>query len=785
MAQRRDPKVEVETVVFKGGLDQVSPALELSPGALIDAQNYEPYINGGYRRMYGIERLDGRPAPSAQSYYNMACALTGAVAVGNTVTGVTSGATAVVLKVNGTTELIVCKVVGTFQAETINVSGTAVGAITTVLQSAASTAILHSLYTSLAANNYRADIQKVPGSNATRGAWYYNGKYYAIRDNVGATAAAMFVSSAAVSEVVTISIAAPGVINWTAHGFAPGQAISFATTGALPTGLVAGTTYYVANAGIGANSFSVAATVGGAAITTSGTQSGTQTATSGAGWQQISFGTEILFGAATGQINIGDTVTGGTSGATGVVQRALLRTGTWTASGVGSLVFDSITGAFVSGEALKVGGVSMATSTTASTAIALKPGGRCEFVNTNFSGSAATYYMYFADGVNYISEFDGTRLVPIRTGINGDAPKYIASWRIMLVAGIDSSIEVSGIGQPYSWTALTGAAELALGAPCTGIKPQIGTVTAGTLTIFTQAQTFNLYGTSVADFNLVIQSPESGAVPYTCQNIGFAYYLDTKGVQQITTSQQFGGFIMATLTRAIQPIINSKQGLATATCVVKESNQYRVFFSDGTGIILYMQAKDAESIGGTILLGDEVGGISYFDYSIMGAGWYLNTVNSVIDVNGNEQLIAAGSDGYVYSLDKGTSFDGSFIESHIMLPFNSSKSPRNNKHYKRGTFHMTILGTANVTIGYTLNFGSPNVDEGFRNFQTLIGAGGIWDIMNSDNFTWDAQAVGEYVVDMPGDGDNLGILLYGDTDQDLPYVAQDVVMQYIIRRQKR
>jgi hypothetical protein len=80
------------------------------------------------------------------------------------------------------------------------------------------------------------------------------------------------------SAVVTISIATPGVVTWAAHGLTVGQAISFSTTGALPTGLVAGTQYYVIAAGFVSGSFQVSAQAGGAAINTSGTQSGVHTA---------------------------------------------------------------------------------------------------------------------------------------------------------------------------------------------------------------------------------------------------------------------------------------------------------------------------------------------------------------------------------------------------------------------------------------------------------------------------------------------------------------------------
>lgn len=79
---------------------------------------------------------------------------------------------------------------------------------------------------------------------------------------------------------VTISIATPGVVTDTAHGLVVGSPVVFSTTGALPTGLTAGTTYYVKTVA-DANSYTVAATPGGSAIATSGTQSGTHTRSGG------------------------------------------------------------------------------------------------------------------------------------------------------------------------------------------------------------------------------------------------------------------------------------------------------------------------------------------------------------------------------------------------------------------------------------------------------------------------------------------------------------------------
>lgn len=85
------------------------------------------------------------------------------------------------------------------------------------------------------------------------------------------------------SATVTITIATPAVVSYTAHGLVTGDKTYITTTGALPTGLTASTTYYVI--GVDANSFRLATTLGnahsGTAINTTGSQSGTHTLFSG------------------------------------------------------------------------------------------------------------------------------------------------------------------------------------------------------------------------------------------------------------------------------------------------------------------------------------------------------------------------------------------------------------------------------------------------------------------------------------------------------------------------
>lgn len=78
----------------------------------------------------------------------------------------------------------------------------------------------------------------------------------------------------------TVTIASPGVVTVAqGHGLEAGAPFTPTTTGSLPTGMTASTTYYVLASGLTPTTFQFAATPGGTAIVTTGTQSGVHTYT--------------------------------------------------------------------------------------------------------------------------------------------------------------------------------------------------------------------------------------------------------------------------------------------------------------------------------------------------------------------------------------------------------------------------------------------------------------------------------------------------------------------------
>ena len=114
-----------------------------------------------------------------------------------------------------------------------------------------------------------ADIH-LTSSNVTEAdyAAYASGTTYADGDRV---------TIISPSATVTMTIASPCVVTWTAHGLPDKTPVRFTTTGALPTGITAGQIYFTRDGTDSANALKLSLTPGGAAINTAGSQSGTHT----------------------------------------------------------------------------------------------------------------------------------------------------------------------------------------------------------------------------------------------------------------------------------------------------------------------------------------------------------------------------------------------------------------------------------------------------------------------------------------------------------------------------
>ena len=678
------PEVKMQLIPFRGGLDTETPALLKRDGVARDAQNYECSISGGYNTVWGYERYDGQAKPSDANYAIINVTITGSFAAGNTITGVTSGATAVVIAVVTSTTpdyLAITKIVGTFNSsETLNVSGSPQGTTSsTATVDGASTVLLHAQYKNLAADRYRSDIAAIPGSGSVLGIVRLNDVLYGFRNNAGGTAAAIYKSTSS-------------------------------------------------------------------------------------GWSLVPLLYELSFTAGSVAPAEGGSITQG--GVAAVVRRVVLQSGTWAGgTAAGRFIISAPTGGNFAAGAL--GGATTATASGIQTAITILPGGRYSFDIYNFTGSTSTSRIYGADGVNRAFEFDGTYYVPITTGMASDTPLHIKGHKNHLFLSFLGSVQHSSLGLPYQWSVVTGAAELGMGDNVTGFATQTGGDTTAALAIFSRNKTTILYGTSSANWNIVTNSEEVGAYPYTIQNTPVTMSFDDRGVSLLQATQDYGNFDSNSVSAHIRTWTNARRTSSRASCICRDKSQYRIFFTDNSALFV------------TVVNGKVIGMLPILYASAIKCAW------SSEDSDGTEVMYFGSDDGMVYQMDKGTSFDGANIEAWITLAYTFSKSPRTRKRYRKAMLEVNGSGYAEFGFTYQLGYNSTDIPQpGTENIITSFSSV-YWDSFTWDAFIWDGVTLSPSEAQLSGTAENISLIINSSSDYYSPLTFSGAVIHYSHRRQLR
>ena len=274
------PPVKYDTIALGGGLDLITPYMNLAPGVVRSAVNFECSPTGGYTRVAGYERFDGRPAPSSASILLLTVTANSLpAALAQTVTGAVSGATGILIAVTAT-YFVLAGVTGTFNGT----EGLLIGGSTVATQAgfaSAPTPELYARYRALAADVYRTAISAPPGSGPVRGAFIYSGATYCFRDNFNATASLLYQATTsgwtAVPYQYEVAFTAGGTVT-PADGatLTKGSVTAVVRRVVLQTGAWSGsnaTGRLIIEAPTGGNfSSGTAALTGGATVTLSGAQ---------------------------------------------------------------------------------------------------------------------------------------------------------------------------------------------------------------------------------------------------------------------------------------------------------------------------------------------------------------------------------------------------------------------------------------------------------------------------------------------------------------------------------
>jgi hypothetical protein len=711
---------------LEGGLDIVTPALSVKPGAAIAMVNYEPWYQGGYRRIPGYERFDGRPKPSDASFTGWESSDVSAASIGLTVTGDITGTTGVVCGIwddsaegnlYGTDYLAVTKVSGPgFQnGEGLNTAAYTINSAPTLRF--APTIDLEEDWLLAAEDEYRQDIQPVTGSGPVRGVWQRLADIYAIRDNGGAT---------------------QGVL-WRA----------------TPTGW---------------------------------TQAG------------ITMADYLYFNTGTSDIFEGDTITGLVSGASATVHRVVLNGGSvaWDGSGEGYLVLTGVTGgSFSSGEALQVAAATKANAVGTEVAFTFPAGGVYRFHNHNFFGGASTYRAYGCNGVGPAFEIDENRVVsPILMPTNpatGEAPTNNTPFLIeehrnhLFLAFEGGSLQHSAPGTPLVFQSFLGAGEFGLGDEITSLNSIVGNV----LVASTSRETRGLFGTDVSNWELRVIAEQTGSVLYGAQKIDTVYSLDDLGITSVARSDQFGDFVGATVSQKVQPIVIVNRPRFNDSTIVRESNQFRTYFTDNSALVMYVPvgSQSESRQGGTTAQQPQFGFISY-DIPV-------KQIYNTDDETGKERTYFVTDNltwqGYVFEDQIGKNFDGEPIASYVRTAFNQVGSPTMRKKFRRADLELNAPTQVTLRVQSDLTYSAAAVSSSIADLDDIanipaidiVSGGGFWNVDNWDEFLWDGQTISTARANLRGTGENISFLIFNETAKTNPFVLQGITIHYDMRRLQR
>lgn len=692
-----------------GGLDIVTPALSVKPGMALALANYEPWFNGGYRRVFGYEVYDGRPKPSEQTFSGFDVSDASGLTLGDTVTGDSSGASGTVIGIwvddgtYGTDTIGVTKITnGPFtNGEGVNTASFTVDS--TPVDRYAPDSDLEDTWLLEAQDNYRADIQVVPGANAVRGAWLRKATSFAVRDNAGETAGILHVAS---------------------------------TSGWVTTGITMAEYIYF---------------------------------DAGGGGTQQPLPSE------------GDTIDGASSGASATVHRVILHAGSTTNDDAsGYFVLTGIAGGpFTDNEKLQVLGTDVADADGANIQFSFSVGGIYQFLNNNFFGGVDSYRTYGVNSVDPAFEIDENLIVsPIllpKDALTGQPatndPFLIEEHRnYLFMAYPGGSLVQTVIGEPLVINGFLGAAEFGMGDEITGLNSVVGSA----LVCTTERETRGLFGKDSNDWELKLIGEATGGKLYTSKKMDTVYSLDDLGITSIARTDSFGSFMGATVSQLIQPLVSLFRDRSTTSTIVRGSNQYRLYFDDGSALVMYIPTA-GQSLSNTRAV-VEFGQLSYPEV--------VRQMYAAEDGSGAETHFFVSDDGFVRQDQKGNNFNGAVIRSTVRLVYNQVKSPSIRKKFRRAILELDSQKPLTLKVIYDLTYGGLDNKSGNTDLDIDAG-GGLWDVDNWDEFFWDGQTVSTASVNLGGTGTNISLLIFNESATARPFVVQGITLHYEIRRQQR
>jgi hypothetical protein len=336
---------------------------------------------------------------------------------------------------------------------------------------------------------------------------------------------------------------------------------------------------------------------------------------------------------------------------------------------------------------------------------------RYQFKNANFYASDNTDAIYGVSGASRGFVMGGATAAMSFIYTQADAaldiPRHVEYHVYHLALGFQpGSVQLSVVGQPTNFDGAQGASEHGVGDILTGLMSMPGV----TLAIFCASSIHSLVGAVVDSFSLQVLAPNTGCVEYTLVDMGEPMYLDNRGVCVLSTSANYGDFVDGRLSEKVSSYLRRKLrkdliGKSTSAGVacaipVREKNQYRIFFNDGSIVTVTM--KGSKNAPGFTFQKYFLDATSTEDFTstIVPIAW-----TSEVDDGGVERMFvshynedAVNTSNYVYALDAGDSFDGNYIPHYFTTNWYHTENPAQFQTLQAVRLHGLSKGKAGLKV---------------------------------------------------------------------------------------
>jgi len=320
-------------------------------------------------------------------------------------------------------------------------------------------------------------------------------------------------------------------------------------------------------------------------------------------------------------------------------------------------------------------------------------GSRVRHAEYNFNNNRT---FVFVDGVNYpITVDENDTFTEFTSSISPDleGAEHVVLYKTLLCFSKDNFLYVSAPDQPTTFSAGSLAEVYNFRDQITGLA-----VFREQLIVFTKNTIQRLVGSSSAD---ITQSPITSNIGCidgdTIQEVGGdIMYLSDDGVRLLSATDRIGDFGLEVpsdiITQDARKFITSSNEFTSVT--LKKKAQYRIF-----SFIESQQASGAQGLLVTKFSSQGASGLAWAKTK----GIKVNAIDN--DYTDTVETICFGNtDGYLYQLDTGSSFDGDDIEAIYESPFMPISDPQMRKTFYKNTLYIDPQGSTNISVSLKFDF---------------------------------------------------------------------------------